>query len=703
MPQPSFLVSCPKLFNLKKAVTQSKKTFEALIKKRLATTLSKTSLLSLMHLKTHWLSCQHHIDEVFQKQATKDNKYNKDKKDKDMTAYHKIAFVLPSVISNNIAPGNPVNQNALYSQPPSRFEPRKNIRTQRHFGLLNTHNNQDLRQAFRQPTALLSANKATFSDEESSELVHESGQNSTVPENLEIGYQYMSGTSMATPHVTAVIADMLSINPNLNTEQIRCLLTQSALPGKKLDHLHAMMKAEESLTKPVVCPPKTEKPRIDESRFVSENNFEPQKQIFKGAQQARSAAQALSQSHPIMAQAVGKELSLVPKQVMFELNSAMAKKDLESISKQLNQDLQKKSGNHCTAKITVTGRLSPTVFIANVAVDPSKHIPTEGAQAIKAQTLAMQSVCHTLPECEGIGHMESDYIFPFHSIPQDNGQFISQSKLNEQKPGLRDEHRPKQWSLNNQLDHGIGTDAAKAYRRIKGFRTPMEAGITIGVGDTGGSIHPDMDKVFLPGWRFDQSRFPKNDSLDRSLRSSHGAHVAGTIAAITGNMIGTEGVTEAKILPAKVLSDMGSGSLIDIILGIRWMAGLEIDGHLKTNTPARVINLSLGYNDKCSKFLQDTISEAAEKGVIIVVAAGNSATDARFACPSNCQDVISVGASNEVGSRASFSNYGDKIDIYAPGDNIFAPTHRWQIKPVVSTPPSPPNNSTKTDEENPVT
>jgi len=92
---------------------------------------------------------------------------------------------------------------------------------------------------------------------------------------------------------------------------------------------------------------------------------------------------------------------------------------------------------------------------------------------------------------------------------------------------------------------------------------------------------------------------------------------------------------------------------------------------LQTNpNPVDVINLSLGGTGACPAFYQSAIDFAVGRGVIVVVAAGNSAADTANATPANCRGVIAVGAHDKTGRRASFSNLGAEVAVLAPGVKI---------------------------------
>src|SRR5262249_51524243 len=149
--------------------------------------------------------------------------------------------------------------------------------------------------------------------------------------------------------------------------------------------------------------------------------------------------------------------------------------------------------------------------------------------------------------------------------------------------------------------------------------------------------------------------------------SFHGTFVSGIIAANSDNGVGISGLDwNAKILPVRVLGKCG-GTFDDIVDGILWAAGLPVAGVPPNPFPARVINLGLGGPTSCPQALQDAINQALTHGTVVVVAAGNSATDVSGFAPASCGGVISVGASTRQGDRASYSNLGLRVDLSAPG------------------------------------
>lgn len=223
--------------------------------------------------------------------------------------------------------------------------------------------------------------------------------------------------------------------------------------------------------------------------------------------------------------------------------------------------------------------------------------------------------------------------------------------------------------------------------------TTGSADIIVAVVDTGilhsfsdaSSTHPDLVGKVVPGYDFiSDARIagdgdgrdgdPYDDGDEGAGQSSyHGTHVAGTIAAATNNRVGVAGVDwHAKVLPIRALG-AGGGTIFDVIEGTLWAAGLSITGVPDNANPAHVINLSLGGEYRCTTFEQDAfdwIAASSPRRAIVVVAAGNNDQDAGLSSPASCSNVITVGATDLLGNRAPYSNYGARIDVMAPGGDM---------------------------------
>ena len=219
--------------------------------------------------------------------------------------------------------------------------------------------------------------------------------------------------------------------------------------------------------------------------------------------------------------------------------------------------------------------------------------------------------------------------------------------------------------------------------------TTGAANTVVAVVDTGIRSHADLAGRTLPGYDFIDDIDVANDGNGRDAdpadpgdwtndddcffgwqaepSSWHGTHVAGTIGAASNNGSGVAGVNWlAKVVPVRVLGRCG-GYLSDIVAGTRWAGGLAVPGVPANPNPADVINLSLGGSGACAATYQSAFNELAAAGVVVVVAAGNSNLNASGFQPANCNQVITVAASNKAGKRASYSNYGAVVDITAPG------------------------------------
>jgi serine protease len=177
------------------------------------------------------------------------------------------------------------------------------------------------------------------------------------------------------------------------------------------------------------------------------------------------------------------------------------------------------------------------------------------------------------------------------------------------------------------------------------------SGATVAVIDTGISLVTDLKNTkFVPGYDF------VNDRADATDDNGHGTHVAGTIAQSTNNNYGVAGIAyEASLMPLKVLSAEGGGTITDIAEAIRYAADQGAD----------VINMSLGGSGDTG-VLREAIEYAHSKGVVVVAAAGNSSTSSA-AYPSRYPNVIAVAALDATGMKAPYSNFGAGVDISAPG------------------------------------
>ncbi len=143
--------------------------------------------------------------------------------------------------------------------------------------------------------------------------------------------------------------------------------------------------------------------------------------------------------------------------------------------------------------------------------------------------------------------------------------------------------------------------------------------------------------------------------------NGHGTHVAGTVGGSTYGV--AKGVT---LKAVRVLNCSGSGTNSGVIAGVNWVAS-----HHAAGAPA-VANMSLGGS--VSSALDTAVKNAINDGVTFAVAAGNSNRNACNYSPARVAAAITVGATTSSDARASYSNYGSCLDLFAPGSSI---TSAW--------------------------
>ncbi|MFC9959773.1 S8 family serine peptidase [Streptomyces nigra] len=271
-----------------------------------------------------------------------------------------------------------------------------------------------------------------------------------------------------------------------------------------------------------------------------------------------------------------------------------------------------------------------------------------------------------------------DVVAAYQADPQ--VAYVVPDRLNKPQATPNDTEYAKQWDL---------------FETTAGMRVPgawdvaTGTGVTVAVIDTGYVSHSDLAANIVAGYDFISDATVANDGNGRDSNpadpgdwtaanecqsgdpaygsSWHGTHVAGTIAAVTGNSKGVAGIAYgAKVSPLRVLGKCG-GYDSDIIDAITWASGGTVSGVPANANVAKVINMSLGGGGSCTTATQSAINAAVSRGTTVVVAAGNSNANAANYSPASCANVISVAAADRQGNRSYYSNYGTVVDIAAPG------------------------------------
>ena len=268
---------------------------------------------------------------------------------------------------------------------------------------------------------------------------------------------------------------------------------------------------------------------------------------------------------------------------------------------------------------------------------------------------------------------------------------------------LLDLNYSQQWGLKNTGRNsgsifkpglkGEDINAEKAWKLEMGSED-----IVIAVIDTGIQInHPDLeDNIYInekelngkENFDDDGNGFIDDyqgynfyaDSTDANDDNGHGTHCAGVIGAIHDNGRQIKGVMKnVRLMPIKFLNAKGSGSLEGAIKSVDYATKMNV--HIMSNSWG-----GGGF----SKALKEAIDVAEEKGIIFTAAAGNSRNDndrfAAYPATYENKNIISVGAMDPNGKKASYSNYGKStVDVFAPGSNVLSTYKYGRLKKLSGT------------------
>lgn len=368
---------------------------------------------------------------------------------------------------------------------------------------------------------------------------------------------------------------------------------------------------------------------------------------------------------------------------------------------------------------TANAQLSAKKNIVNQAYEPNTFIvkvkPT-ALQVVRRQSIYSPDFRHTLAQIKGalqavfsmsgttsntvskhqFNQSQATDVGLFHRINYQANLSVEDAIVHIQKSGLIEYGEP---SYLHKID---ATPNDAFYSEQRGYIEKIKADaawditkgssdVVIAIIDTGIDIdHPDLaaniyiNKDEVPGNNLDDDKDglvdnykgwdligsnlsspqPDGDPNIKDNGNDHGTHVAGIIGAVMNNNLGIAGIApECKLMIFKVSDDSPSGTIARGYEAIKYAA----------DQGAHIINVSWGRGTNLhSKFEQEMIDYATQKGALVVTSAGNDNSDDSLQAPSVYQFVLSVANVGSQDSKALTSNYGVNTDLSAPGEQIMS-------------------------------
>ncbi|QZP37545.1 S8 family peptidase [Halobaculum magnesiiphilum] len=221
-----------------------------------------------------------------------------------------------------------------------------------------------------------------------------------------------------------------------------------------------------------------------------------------------------------------------------------------------------------------------------------------------------------------------------------------ETQLSPNDPQFSSQYAPQQVNSDDAWDTTLG-----------------DSSVTVAVVDTGAQYdHPDLAGNYASDPGYDFADGDSDPAPDAPSDEYHGTHVSGCAAAVVDNGSGVAGQGNSTLINGRSLDESGSGSTADIADAIQWAADEGAD----------VINLSLGgggYTDT----MKNAVSYADDNGALVIAAAGNSGTSS-VSYPAAYSECVAVSAVDSNENLASFSQYGDSVELCAPGVNVLSTT-----------------------------
>ncbi|MBW8042491.1 MAG: S8 family serine peptidase [Planctomycetes bacterium] len=328
---------------------------------------------------------------------------------------------------------------------------------------------------------------------------------------------------------------------------------------------------------------------------------------------------------------------------------ALPKKDKALLTKREKRVLQRLRRAPEKATVPALGRIYKLQF----ALAPNESIQDVLAAYINDPSIEYAELNYIVSICK----LPDDPLFPLQWPLDNTGQDYPASGRYNLPPGTPDSDIdvPQAWDIHTGSSEVI---VAVADTGVDYNHRDLQANIWINSGEIpDNGVDDDGNQYIDDIYGYD---FINNDS-DPIDDNGHGTHVSGTIAAGGNNGLDIAGVCwNAKIMALKFLNSNGEGFTSDAATAIYYAAEIGAD----------VISNSWG-GPYPSQTLQEAIDYAHSQGVIMVAAAGNGNTDSAH-YPAFYENMIAVAATDSDDKRAPFSNYGNYVDIAAPGVDVLS-------------------------------
>jgi subtilisin family serine protease len=289
---------------------------------------------------------------------------------------------------------------------------------------------------------------------------------------------------------------------------------------------------------------------------------------------------------------------------------------------------QPKTGDSVPGQLLVQSRLgaNPSAIARTLAVNGArvqKEIPQIRVHVLRVPEPAIERVQQALSASGLFTFVERDHTARAVATPNDPN-FVYEWHLNKIQA-------PNAWNI-----------------------TKGSPSITIALADSGvDPTHEDLASKLVPGWSF------LTGASNTADVQGHGTETAGSAAAATNNGVGVAAAGWSNtIMPLQVVDSTGYASYSNMASAITYAADHAV----------RIINLSLA-GSSASSTLQSAVSYAWNKGTVVFASAGNYSTSAPY-YPAACTNAVAVSATDANDNLSSYSNYGNWIELSAPGDSI---------------------------------